>query len=502
MDQSLRRRFSGESIATVNRDCDGLTFSRSAGARPEHSSGATRSVAQGQPRKRRADERPRVGCSEGVRPNGLKISQQSDWRDVMGGHPVGVSVGAISRFFPKEQIEEILRESGRTGVRRRKLPAADLMYFLIALGLHASEGCGSVLRRVLLRKDSIEGAELDRLSSDSAISQARARLGWEPLRSLYRAVVRPIATRASIGAWYRRWRLVTLDGSCLDVADTRRNERALGRPGASRGKAGFPQMRFVTLIENGTHVAFGAEFGPYRTGEVTLAREVVRRLPTDALCLADRNFFSYSLWKSALTTGAALLWRVKADLVLPKIKQLSDGSYLSRIYPSPRARANDTDGIPVRVIEYRLGKKDPDVYRLICSILDPRKAPAIQLANLYPRRWTIETVLGELKTRLRGPRVVLRSRIPALTRQDFYGLMLAHFGVRALMHEAALKERCEATDLSFVHSVRTIARYLPLYVAFPPLARRSCFSHSCMNLPRSACGIVPTDTPHEPSSAR
>jgi len=146
-----------------------------------------------------------------------------------------VSLGAISRFFPQEQIEEILRESGRTGVRRRKLPAADPMYFLIALGLHASEGCRSVLRRVLLRKDSIEGAELDRLSSDSAISQARARLGWEPLRSLYRAVVRPIATRASIGAWYRRWRLVTLDGSCLDVADTRRNERAFGRHEGKQG---------------------------------------------------------------------------------------------------------------------------------------------------------------------------------------------------------------------------------------------------------------------------
>ena len=119
------------------------------------------------------------------------------------------------------------------------------------------------------------------------------------------------------------------------------------------------------------------------------------------------------------------------------------------------------------MIEYRLGGKG-EQYRVLCSILDPRKAPAIQLANLYPKRWTIETALGELKTRLRGARAVLRSRIPALVRQDFYGLLLAHFGVRALMHEAALEEGIEATDLSFIHALRTVGRYLPLYVSFFP----------------------------------
>ena len=284
-------------------------------------------------------------------------------------------------------------------------------------------------------------------------------------------MVRPIATRASIGAWFRRWRVVTLDGSTLDIADTKPNERAFGRPGSARGKSGFPQLRFVTLLENGTHVLFGAELGRYNTGEVTLARKVVSRLPADALCLADRNFFSYPLWKAALASGAALLWRARSDLILPKLKRLSDGSYLTKIYPSPRARARDVDGIWARLITYRLGKGREE-YRLLCSILDPRKAPAIQLANLYIKRWTVETVLAELKTRLRGARVVLRSRIPNLVRQDFWGLLLAHFGVRALMHEAALEQKIEATDLSFVHALRTVARYLPLYVSFFPSAEQ------------------------------
>jgi len=311
--------------------------------------------------------------------------------------------------------------------------------------------------------------DLERLCSDSAITQGRARLGWQPLRALYEVVVRPIATRSSVGAWYRRWRLVTLDGSTLDVADTKRNERTFGRPGSVRGKSGFPQLRFVTLLENGTHVLFGAELGRYNTGEATLAKKVVTRLPTDSLCLADRNFFSYSLWKAALASGAALLWRARADLILPKLKRLADGSYLTKIYPSPRARARGVDGIAARLITYRL-VKGREEYRLLCSILDPRKAPAIQLANLYGKRWTIETVLAELKTRLRGARVVLRSRVPDLTRQDFWGLLLAHFGVRALMHEAALEQKIDATDLSFTHAVRTIARYLPLYVSFFPSA--------------------------------
>jgi len=387
----------------------------------------------------------------------------------MGVRPVGVSLGAVSKFFPQREIEAILRASGREGQRRRKLPALDLMYYLIALGLHASEGCRSVLRRVLLRRQQGESSEIEELCTDSAISQGRSRLGWRPLRALYEVVVRPIATRASDGAWYRRWRLVTLDGSTLDVADTKRNERAFGRPGAARGKSGFPQLRFVTLLENGTHVMFGAELGRYDTGEATLAKKVVTRLPADSLCLADRGFFSYSLWNAALRSGAALLWRVRADLILPKLKRLSDGSYLTKIYPSPHDRAHDRNGVLARLITYRLGNRGIE-YRLLCSITDPRKAPAIQLANLYGRRWTIETALGELKTRLRGAHVVLRSRVPDLARQDFYGLLLAHFGVRALMHDAARQQKIDATDLSFVHALRTLAHYLPLYVSFFPSA--------------------------------
>src|SRR4029079_8482867 len=123
----------------------------------------------------------------------------------MGVSRVGVTLGSLSKYFPQQQIEAILRASGREGVRRRKLPTLELMYYLIALGLHASEGCRAVLRRILLRKGTVEDDEYETVCSAAAITQGRKRLGWEPIRDLYRAVVGPLATRASVGAWYRRW---------------------------------------------------------------------------------------------------------------------------------------------------------------------------------------------------------------------------------------------------------------------------------------------------------
>jgi hypothetical protein len=385
-------------------------------------------------------------------------------------NPVGICLGSIMRYFPRDLIESILEETGRQSVRRRKLPAPEMMYYVIALGLFFSDGCREVLRRVLRRTRAVWPEEYDDVSTESAISQARTRLGSKPVEQLYHAVARPIATRQTIDAWYRRWRLVTIDGTILDVADTPKNERAFHRPGVSFGSAAYPQLRIVTLLENGTHVLFGAAIGGYQCGEKTLAAKIVERLPADALCLADRGLFGYPLWCAARRTGAELLWRVQSNLVLPRLRELSDRSYLSKIYPSPNHRRDDREGVWVRVISFDVGprRRNPEHYLLLCSILDPKKAPAIQLANLYARRWTVETTFAELKTRLRGPALVIRSKTPEHVRQDVFGMLLAHFGVRALMHEAALAQRCEPGDLSFVQALRIVHAHLPEIVSFPP----------------------------------
>jgi hypothetical protein len=327
-----------------------------------------------------------------------------------------------------------------------------------------------VLRCLLEGLRWLWGAEAVKVAGKSGISQARSRLGEAPLRRLYEEVVCPIAIRASKGAWYRDWRLVSLDGSCLDVADTAANGAAFGRPGASRGESAFPQLRFVAVVENGTHVLFGARLGGIGEGETTLARAALPALRWGMLCLADRQFFGYALWQEAAATGADLLWRVRSNARLPREAVLADGSYLTTIYPSEKDRRHRTKGIRVRAIEYRLeGVADAEpLYRLVTTILDPARAPAAELAALYHERWEIEGALAELKTHLRGARVVLRSKTPELVRQEFWGLLLAHFAVRGLMHEAALRADEDPDRLSFLHAVHVVRRKLPLFAALPP----------------------------------
>jgi hypothetical protein len=327
-----------------------------------------------------------------------------------------------------------------------------------------------VLRCLLEGLRWLWGAEAVRVAGKSGISQARTRLGAEPLRRLYDQLVHPVATRATRGAWYRQWRLVSLDGSCLDVADTDENRTAFGRPEASRGESAFPQVRLVALVENGTHVLFGACLGGFADGETTLARPVLAALQPGMLCLADRQFFGCALWQAAAATGADLLWRVKHNLRLPREAVLGDGSYLTTIYPGEKDRRHRANGRRVRVVEYRLdgvAEAEP-LYRLATTILDPAQAPAETLAALYHERWEIEGALDELKTHLRGAQVVLRSKTPTLVRQEFWGLLLAHFAVRGLMHEAALRAGEDPDRLSFLHAVRVVRRKLPLFAALPP----------------------------------
>jgi hypothetical protein len=286
------------------------------------------------------------------------------------------------------------------------------------------------------------------------------------------SAVIPIAHRKTHGAWYRDWRLVSIDGTTLDLADTTANEQAFGRPGASRGKSAFPQLRMVSLAENGTHVLFHTEWGRYSDSENALATKVMMRLEAGMLCLADRGFFGYALWKQAAATGADLVWRMKKNAFLPCDRRLGDGSYLSRIYASRKNRRHNQDGIVVRVIEYRLEGIDQDepLYRLLTTVLDDGKAPAKDLAALYHERWEIENVFDEFKTHLRGRQAVLRSKTPELVEQELYGFLLAHFAIRGLMHEAALKGDLDPDRLSFVHAVRVVRRKLSTFAAIPPSA--------------------------------
>ena len=387
-----------------------------------------------------------------------------------------ISLGVVTKTFPLGTVKSVLAAAGKGSIRQRDLPAHVVVYYVIALALYMQSSYCEVLRCLLEGIQWLLNPRVRvKVTGKSGISQARTRLGVEPVRRLHDQVVRPIAVGSTKGAWYHRWRLVSLDGSTLDVADQRANEEVFGRPAASRGKSAYPQIRFVSLVECGTHVLFGTQMGDYPTGEITLAKGVLAWLRPGMLCLADRQFFGFELWHQARASGADLLWRIKKNLRLPYEQRLVDGSYLSRIYPSLKDRRHNTNGVTVRVIDYRLdgvAGAEP-IYRLLTTILDPEQTPAQELAALYHERWEIETALDELKTHLRGSRIVLRSKTPDLVRQEFYGLMMAHFAIRGLMHEAALKADEDPDRLSFLHAVRVIRRKLPLFSAIPPTAPKS-----------------------------
>jgi hypothetical protein len=387
-----------------------------------------------------------------------------------------ISLGVLTKAFPLVAIQKVLGDTRKASIRQRDLPAHVVVYYAIALALYMQSSYREVLRCLLegIRWLLGPGATV-KVTGKSGISQARTRLGWEPLQQLHDGIVKPIAVESTKGAWYRTWRLVSMDGSTLDTADEKDNERTFGRPSASRGKSAFPQVRFVSLVENGTHVLFGTRMGGVNIGEITLAKQVLSYLTKGMLCLADRNFFGFGLWNQACLTGADLLWRIKKNLRLPCEKRLLDGSYLSRIYASEKDQRHGRNGVVVRVIDYRLEGipgAEP-LYRLLTTILDPEAAPAEELAALYHERWEIETALDELKTHLRGSRIVLRSKTPDLVRQEFYGLMMAHFAVRGLMHEAALKANTDPDTLSFLHAVRVVRRKIAAFASIPPSGQES-----------------------------
>ena len=382
-----------------------------------------------------------------------------------------ISLGVVAKTFPLDKIHAALAATERESARQRDLPGHVTVYYVIALALYMQSSYREVLRCLLegIQWLARPSASIN-VAGNSGISQARTRLGWEPLRQLHDEVVKPIATPATKGAWYGAWRVVSIDGSTLDVADEKGNNDAFGRPGASRGESAYPQIRFVSLVENGTHVLFGSRIADYATSESALARTVLPSLRKGMLCLADRGFFGFEMWKQAAATEADLLWRVRKNILLPCEKRLTDGSYLSRIHASEKDRRRGTGGVIVRVIEYRLeGIEGTELlYRLVTTIPDHELAPAAELAALYHQRWEIETAFDELKTHLRGARIVLRSKTPDLVRQEFYGLLMAHFAIRGLMHEAALRADEDPDRLSFLHAVRVVRRKMAAFGAIPP----------------------------------
>jgi hypothetical protein len=365
----------------------------------------------------------------------------------------------LYQLIPEERLAFILQDTGRQSRRFRRLPASSVAWLVVAMGLFADLPIPQVWRRLHPSADEPEPAA-------SAFTQARQRLGVAPLRQLFEQCARPMATcQQTVGAFYHGWRLMGLDSTVLDLPDTPANGRAFGRPGTGRAPGAFPQVRLLALCELGTHAICGLALKPCRRNEQVMVPPLLELLEPGMLLLWDRGFFSYDLVRRVLTTGAHLLARVQTRLTLAVLRRLADGSYLARLYPSADARRQDRGGLAVRVIEYT--HDDPhrpgcgERHRLITDLLNPAELPAAEAPGVYHERWEEELAFDELKTHLSGREVPVRSKTPAGVVQEVYGLVLAHYLVRRVMHDAAVTASIDPDRLSFSDSLRVLHCHLP-----------------------------------------
>ena len=361
-------------------------------------------------------------------------------------------LAGLEQVIDSETIRQVLRETGRVNPRACKLTHEVVLWVVLAMGLFT----GVPIRQVFKRTRFARAGEDS--PCRSSLCHARQRLGVAPVRRLFRRTVRPLGTPETPGAFYKGMRLMGIDGVVYNLPDRPANEAVFGQPtGGDRGEGAFPQLRKVSLVELGTHVEVAFLAKPITTGEQAVLPALLKHVPDDALLLWDRGFFSYELWKLLVSRQIPILARVKSNLILRPIKQLSDGSYLAKIYPSTKARRHDAEGIVVRVIRYKLD--DPnrvghdEEHVLITNLLDEQQYPAKELIPLYHERWEEELVFDEQKTH-QDPRRAskpanLRSETPAGVIQELYALSLAHFVVRAMMFEAAMSEELDPDQLSF-----------------------------------------------------
>ncbi len=397
-----------------------------------------------------------------------------------------VGLGVVSARFGRDLLEEVLNRTGRREKRSRRLPAHVMIHYVIAMGLFFDESYDEVMRRLVgnLRKlGSFDDGW--QVPTKSAITQARQRLGPEPMKALFERAAVPLATSGTKGAWLARRRLMAIDATSFDVADTAANVERFGRMGSGPKASAYPKLHVAVLAECGSHAIVGAAVGGCRTGERTLAVGLTGSVGPDMLVMADAGLYSYDLFAAFAATGADVAWRIGASVSVGHLRWLPDGSYEALIYApglsaQRRARlveqARAGQDIPadlarlVRVVEYTVPDRNPngDLIVVVTTVTDPHDIPAVDLAQAYHQRWEEESALDEIKTDLRGRGQVLRSQSPDLAEQQLWGLLLAHYAIRALLLDAADPAGYDPDRMSFIKGLRVVRRQVTDQAAITP----------------------------------
>jgi hypothetical protein len=390
-----------------------------------------------------------------------------------------IGLGILTSLVSRDLVDEVLNTTGRNERRSRLLPARVVVYYVLALTLFYGDAYEEVLRKLVNGLRFLRSWRDEwQVPTTGAISKARIRLGVEPLKELFHRVAVPIAAPGARSGWYRGRRVMAIDGVILDVPDTPENVGRFTKKEHKNGESAYPQVRVVGLAESGTHAMVAGVVASWRVYERELTQRLLPHLEPAMLVLADRGFFSYELWRQASDTGAALAWRVTRSLRLPVEQAYPDGSYRSELLPKQlktdlhrgqKRRVPEAVRIPVRVIEYRVGNRPcPEVVRLVTTLLDPDQAPAAELATLYAERWEFEIGLDEIETHQIANYRVLRSKKPDLVEQEIWGLLITHYAIRHLMHQAAEDIDIDERRLAFLRSLRIVRRSVTNDADFPP----------------------------------
>jgi hypothetical protein len=369
-----------------------------------------------------------------------------------------MNFAVLQDVFPREAIAQVLTDCHAWEKRERALNMVTILYLVIALTLFPRLTVGGVLRRLASGARFLWPDPREAVPTDGAICQRRRQLGVTPVRQVFRRCCRPQATQETKGAF--RWgrRVVAIDGTCEDVAETPTNATYFGRITEGPSKSPFPQMRCLYLQECATHAIFDAVAAPCRVAEARLAPVLLRSIEADMLVLLDRGLFAGPLIESIRDTQAQVIVGLESHVLTKPVTRLRDGSYLASL--SPQSSHGLRKPLLLRVITYRISAPDlpchGEVRRLATTLLDPKQAPAKQVIALYHERWEIELTIDEHKTHLRQAQQPLRSRCPQTVLQEFYGMLLLHYGLRFLMHQAATQDDLDPDRLSFCHAVEVV----------------------------------------------
>jgi hypothetical protein len=383
-----------------------------------------------------------------------------------------LNLALIERIVPEGTIAAVLAAEGRQTTRERKLNLLVTVLLVIMINIYTTDSIGDVLAKIAQGLRYIWPDPDYLVPNASAISYRRYQVGARPMVALFHEVCQPLATPDTPGAFLFGLRMMALDGTTEDVADTPANAAAFGRHHTNRGPAAFPQVKGVYLVECGTHAIVDAGFWPYHTSERVGGFRLLRSVKPGMLVMWDRGFHDYDMLAQVRQRGAHVLSRLPAHVKPAVVQPLADGSYLAYLQPSDYHRRKQGERLLVRVIEYTI--TDPNlpgygqIHRLVTTLLDPEQYPIRELICAYHERWEVEITIDEIDTHQRllpGP---LRSLKPVGVIQELYGLLIAHYIIRTLMHEAACQAQLDPDRLSFTGAIRVLQNAVPEFQMTAP----------------------------------